>query len=342
MALLGDYGGMGFGAGARSFMDAYNQAAGRRELSRSTGLLEERQKVLDAMQKQQHDWQMGAPEREAAKELKQTKGYLSTVPWYAEGTPEQQEKFAQRFTPGSAKMFAEKVTATPKAPAGLTEFKSLYGRDPESPAEYVGFLQSKQRPSNQYQISIPSGFQPTFDQQGRPTGIEPIPGGPEAAKVTAAEEAEETGKKVKGVYADVVSSSIDRAMDLVKKSEMPTTGFWGAASANIPGTPAHDLQQTITSIEANIGFDRLQQMRDASKTGGALGQVSERELALLTGSMRSLKQSQSEEQFVSNLEYVNEVYNQIVHGKPASVRPSIGEEGQTKRKVYNPETGMVE
>ena len=53
MALLGNYGGMGFGAGARSFMDAYNQAQNRRERSRRSGLLEQRQNIMDERYQQQ-------------------------------------------------------------------------------------------------------------------------------------------------------------------------------------------------------------------------------------------------------------------------------------------------
>jgi hypothetical protein len=55
-------------------------------------------------------------------------------------------------------------------------------------------------------------------------------------------------------------------------------------------------------------------MRDASPTGGALGQVSERELALLNGALGSLKQSQTKEQLRANLANVKRIYNQIVNG----------------------------
>ena len=55
-------------------------------------------------------------------------------------------------------------------------------------------------------------------------------------------------------------------------------------------------------------------MRDASPTGGALGQVSERELALLQNSVAALEQSQSKEQFVRNLNIVREKYLDTIHG----------------------------
>ena len=64
-------------------------------------------------------------------------------------------------------------------------------------------------------------------------------------------------------------------------------------------------------------------MRDASPTGGALGQVSNIELDLLKSSLGNLNQSQSKEQFMANLKQVQKVYNEIVHGKgDGSQKPS--------------------
>jgi len=69
----------------------------------------------------------------------------------------------------------------------------------------------------------------------------------------------------------------------------------------VGGTPQADLSATLDTIRANIGFEELQRMRDASKTGGALGQVSERENELLQAVWGSIQQSQSAEQLAENL-----------------------------------------
>lgn len=66
-----------------------------------------------------------------------------------------------------------------------------------------------------------------------------------------------------------------------------------------------DLQATADTIEANLSFTALQQMRDASKTGGALGGIAIRELELLGSTIASLKTSQRPEQFRRNLEVIN-------------------------------------
>lgn len=85
-----------------------------------------------------------------------------------------------------------------------------------------------------------------------------------------------------------------------------TAGFIGGMTSRIGGTPAANLAATIDTIEANLSFSELQKMRDNSPTGGALGQVTERELALLGATVASLRQSQSPEQLRRNLGVINE------------------------------------
>lgn len=67
------------------------------------------------------------------------------------------------------------------------------------------------------------------------------------------------------------------------------------------GQGALDLGKTLDTIKANIGFEELQTMRDNSPTGGALGSITERELAFLQSTIASIEQSQSETQLEQNL-----------------------------------------
>lgn len=112
-------------------------------------------------------------------------------------------------------------------------------------------------------------------------------------------------EKAKLVQGDqqlkVVDQDIDRAL---KQASGWTTGTSGALLSNVWGTPSYDLSQTLETIRANIGFDKLQAMRNASPTGGALGQVSEFENRLLQSVQGALQQGQSKGQLVSNLRRV--------------------------------------
>jgi hypothetical protein len=95
-----------------------------------------------------------------------------------------------------------------------------------------------------------------------------------------------------------VIQKIDQAIPKVGSF---TAGFFGQGIKFIPGTPAADLKADLDTILANAGFDKLQDMRNSSPTGGALGQVSERELALLQATWSNLQQAQSPEQLQQRL-----------------------------------------
>lgn len=102
-----------------------------------------------------------------------------------------------------------------------------------------------------------------------------------------------------------LTNTLQTAKDLIPQVNEMTTGLVGSAARFIPGSAAANVYNTINdTLGGNIAFDRLQQMRDESKTGGALGQVAVAELDALKGSIASLKVSNSPEQLRSNLQKV--------------------------------------
>jgi len=105
--------------------------------------------------------------------------------------------------------------------------------------------------------------------------------------------------------ADRIIGKVDEALPLVSGF---TTGL-GAVTSFIPGTSGANLRSTIETIKANLGFDRLQQMRDASPTGGALGQVAVKELDALQASVSSLDLNQSPDRIRNNLEQIKTHYS---------------------------------
>jgi len=106
-------------------------------------------------------------------------------------------------------------------------------------------------------------------------------------------------KRVLSLYDswENANAAIDAAIESVSSS---TSGI-GSLTSFIPGTPAKDLEAKLKTIKADAAFGALQEMRDNSKTGGALGQVSERELGLLESSVAALGQDQSPAQLQDNL-----------------------------------------
>ena len=67
---------------------------------------------------------------------------------------------------------------------------------------------------------------------------------------------------------------------------------FGAALTGWPGSQAQALGTILNTIKANVGFQALSEMRANSPTGGALGQVSERELAYLQATLGDIAQTQ--------------------------------------------------
>jgi hypothetical protein len=90
------------------------------------------------------------------------------------------------------------------------------------------------------------------------------------------------------------------------------TGFGADAAKGYGGTTANDVAGLLDVIGANTAFTKLQKMREDSPTGGALGQVTERELDLLKSTVASLKQSQSDEQFQRSMDDVIGAYERVL------------------------------
>jgi hypothetical protein len=88
-----------------------------------------------------------------------------------------------------------------------------------------------------------------------------------------------------------------------------SAGIVGKLSSFIPETPGYNLDKKIDSVKSALGFDTLQAMRDASPTGGALGQVAVRELEFLQAKVASLDIGQSPSQLKQHLTEIKNHYN---------------------------------
>jgi|GEM_PF-5796577 len=99
------------------------------------------------------------------------------------------------------------------------------------------------------------------------------------------ENAEERKSMRQAFQTDTILRAIRNARRIAQ--EDGGTG-WSSLLSGIPTTSAKRLQSELSPVFGNLAFDRLQQMRDESPTGGAVGQVSERELDLLASTVTSL------------------------------------------------------
>lgn len=155
--------------------------------------------------------------------------------------------------------------------------------------------------------NIPQGYQLQQGEDGSLRMV-PVPGGPADTSIEDAkrQESQQTS-------ANIVLDEIDIAKQIIGSNPGTTTGVVGSVLSTLDQTAAGALKNRLQTIKANIGFDKLQAMRDASPTGGALGQVSEFENRLLQSVYGSLAQAQDPADIMYNLDRLEGIYNRIIN-----------------------------
>ena len=177
----------------------------------------------------------------------------------------------------------------------------------------------------------PAGYRYTAD--GR--GLEPIPGGPAAIKAEDRAMQQATRQEFKARAGETVVQDIGRALTVIDENPNTVGPIASRVVGMVPGTAPDILQGHIDSIASNVGVDQLQAMREASPTGGALGQVTEKQQARLEGLLGNLKTTQDREVLKDNLKRISNLYNDIVHGKkggPERFELSFDEQGRSIAK----------
>jgi hypothetical protein len=297
-----------FGAGLMQGAQFYDATQDRK---RARSLEELRIDLLRQEQEAQR-----AANTKAAEQQRVTMDYINSLP------PEQQG-FAMAFPDQAAELIRKQQF--PEAPeVKLTDDQREYQMavDQGYTGNFFQYLTDIKKAGaqnvtttihNKDYGTIPPGFRLREGQDG--VYMEAVPGSPAATEAAAASKKKEGLKAAQAQSADIVTQDIGRAIEKIESSPGWTTGFVGNALKGIGGTEAGNVRALLDTVEANTAFDRLQEMRNASPTGGALGSITERELSLLAATRGALQQSQDGKQLVFNLKRLNNVILDIVHGE---------------------------
>lgn len=128
-----------------------------------------------------------------------------------------------------------------------------------------------------------------------------------------------------------------RTIESVRDLKMLTTSnpeiFGRSAAVPLPRSLRGDAYRNFTSqldtLKASIAFGELTAMREASKTGGALGQVSNIELGLLESALGALRMDQSPQNFLQQLDKIEQ---SITRWSNASSQEQSGGEQSARRE----------
>lgn len=150
----------------------------------------------------------------------------------------------------------------------------------------------------------------------------------EAADIKKMDKEEARQNKLQGALG-VADNVITVAKTALGQVSGFTAGMLGRPLSALGIPAAVDLEENLKTIQANLGFKELQAMRDASPTGGALGQVALKELEFLQAALTSLSNRQSPEQLNKNLNKVVTHYtnwrNAVSGQMPSAQQPSAAE-----------------
>ena len=194
--------------------------------------------------------------------------------------------------------------------------------------------------------NVPAGYRLVTNPDGS-VQMEVVEGGPVDREIRRQEEEDEAAETEEqnrqavaaegdAFTADLIITDLGRIRTKVENQGLftPVTGWRGNFASSIEGTPAFDVKELINGIGANIQFQALEDMRKASKTGGALGSITENELRDLRSTVGSLVQAQSEEQLLENMDRVEDLYRKIM--RKAMAYPEAEEYGLKYTNVADP------
>jgi len=135
-----------------------------------------------------------------------------------------------------------------------------------------------------------------------------------AQEAAAAEEAAATQARLETRTPQVVNTlqTTQNLRQMIEENPGRTTGLVGSFLQNVPGSVANDARALALRIRANLGFDQLQAMREASPTGGALGQVAVQELDALQATIGNLDLTQTPGQILDQIADIENNYMRLI------------------------------
>lgn len=178
--------------------------------------------------------------------------------------------------------------------------------------------------------TVPQGYRMVQDESD-PQGyrLEPIPGGPVAQEAAQAEQQaigrqEQAAAVARTVLADVANAeSILDGLGGALARDGVIGGTLRRQMGQVPGSEISRLNSWMESARSNIALDTLQTMRDNSPTGGALGNVSDRQTEMLQSVLGQYKPEMNISEIKEVLHRYRDHYLDVVYGTASERRRAL-------------------
>lgn len=211
--------------------------------------------------------------------------------------PKKYERFRQAWATRNADL--RRTIAGGVTPGQPTPFYSSTGK-PAGRTRQLSEAEIKQR-------KLDPSYQWQEDKDGNIKIIGPVQKGPGGKQLSSGD---------KQLRFETLMSDIQDMRDAVTalkthKGLKRAVGF-ESYFPSIRGGRAASFEANLDNLKNKVGLNALQQMREMSKTGGALGQVSNYENKILQNSIASVELSQSDEQFVENLDKLTKYVDNLL------------------------------
>lgn len=181
---------------------------------------------------------------------------------------------------------------------------------------------------NEYQFAVENGYQGPYDKwllEVKKAG---------ANNITIGERQEKQAQSAE-VSTDTILNAAKTAREI--SDGFGTTGLLGAVTGLSPASQSAELRRQVEVLKSSASIDTINAMRQASPTGGALGNVTEGEHKLLSAKAGALDPNSAPEDFARQLDDYERTLLRIVNG------PQEGDQiyGQT-RTADGPQPGLTE
>lgn len=215
---------------------------------------------------------------------------------------------------------------------GYAQFLRSYGYNQSNPDTYRQYqnILKEQKAAGRSNVTVQNELGDAFklgnpgegnywghDENGNPQLITPK-NSPDARAARAAIEKEQGRHKQTVRAGTTVIQDVQRALDIAETNDF-ATGPAAILFQNVPGTDAYSAKGFVDSALSNVGLDTLQQMRENSPTGGALGQVPVQQQKRLEQVLGSLLLGQKKDVVIDNMRRVKNIYMDIVYGTPEEI-----------------------